>query len=86
MTTGRFTQGCRWLEKRRRDWGAILRELAAAGTPHKAVAGACSRNPAAVKAWASGQRLARPNKATGHPRALLSNFWTHPREAGRAGH
>ena len=38
----------------RRDWGAILCELAAAGVPHKAVAGACSRNPAAVKAWARG--------------------------------
>ena len=38
----------------RRDWGAILHDLAAAGVPLAAVAGACCRDVGTLKAWARG--------------------------------
>lgn len=40
--------------KVRRDWGAILCDLSAAGVPLAAVARACCRDSGAVKAWAAG--------------------------------
>lgn len=38
----------------RRDWGAILRDLAAAGVPLAAVARACCRDISTLRAWAAG--------------------------------
>lgn len=39
---------------RRRDWFAILRDLARAGVSMAKVARKCNRNPTTVQAWAEG--------------------------------
>lgn len=56
----------------RRDWGAILGDLAAAGVPLAMVAGACCRDLGTLKAWARG---GEPKESDG--RIVLALYAKH---------